>query len=71
MKLPGIRLLPVERPVRGQSSTDGAEALQQLFPAGLTRDLESPSVRDVDFVLFAFFQLQGLLDGSGQTNGYN
>jgi hypothetical protein len=37
-RLPGIRLAPVEFPVRGHAPTEGAEAHQQLLPPGLEGD---------------------------------
>jgi hypothetical protein len=69
MKLPGIRLVPVEFEVGGQAPAEGAQAFQQLLPAGLARDRERSGVGDVDFDLVAFLQLKRLDHGGRQANG--
>ena len=69
MKLPGIRLIPVELEARGQTPAERAEALQQLLPARLARDRELAGVGDVDFDLVAFLQFECLDDDGGQPDG--
>jgi len=69
MKLPGIRLIPVELEARGQTPAERAEALQQLVPPGLAGDGESPRVGNVDLDLVAFLQFQRLDDGGWKADG--
>ena len=69
MKLPGIRLVPVEFEVGGETAAEGAEALQQFLPRGLAGDGEGPGIGDVDFDLVALLERKCLDDGGGESNG--
>ncbi len=69
MKLPGIRLVPVELPVRWQAPTEGAQAFQQLLQSGLAGSGERTRIGDVDFYLVAFLQFERLDHGGGKPNG--
>ena len=55
MKLPGIRLIPVELEVGRQAPAESAQAFQKILPPGLTGDGEGLRIGDMDFDLVAFF----------------
>lgn len=69
MKLPGIRLIPVELEIGRQAAPEGAQALQQFLGAGFAGDAEASGVRDMDFNFLAFTQFESLDDGGGDADG--
>jgi hypothetical protein len=69
MKLPGIRLVPVELEVGGKPAAEGAKPLQQFGAPGSARDGELPDACDMDFDLIAFLELERLDDDRRKANG--
>jgi hypothetical protein len=67
-KLTGIRLVPVELEIGRETATESAQAFQQFAAPRLARYTEPPAIRDVDFDLVAFLELECFDDSSGQTD---
>jgi hypothetical protein len=68
-KLPGIRLVPIKLEVGWQTPAEGPETVQQVFSPGFAGQTEFPPIRNVDLDLVAGFQLQGLDNSGGETDG--
>src|ERR1700733_12036258 len=69
MKLPGIRLVPVELEVDRKPPAEPAQALEQFRTSGLARYGELMAAGDVDFDVVAFLQFQRLDHGGRKANG--
>lgn len=55
--------------IRGQPTSERAQAFDQGLPIGCTRDHESPGASGVDLDVVSLLQLERLNDGSGKTHG--
>jgi hypothetical protein len=68
MKLPGIRLVPVELEIRGKAPAQTAKTFQQLFAAGPSGHGEFPGIKDMDLDVIALLEFQRLDHGGGKAN---
>src|SRR5271156_6001152 len=68
-KLPGIRFFPVKLEIPRQPTSVGAQLIQKILSAWLSRHAQLARGGDVNLNLVAFLEPQGLHHSSGKPDG--
>jgi hypothetical protein len=69
LRLPGIRLRPVELEIGGEATAEFAQPSQEIIAPRLLRYIERAGAGDMDFNIVAFFKLKCIDDSGGQPHG--